>query len=178
VARFTATVEVAAPAARVWQALVDWPAHGRWVPLTRVTVLTPSGAGVGARFVGRTGIGPLAFDDPMQVTEWVPPSGSDPGRCRVVKQGRVVRGAAWFTVVPLGTARCRVAWTEDVEITPARLTRPLRRLVEPAGRRAFTATLRQLAAEVEAAPAGPGGADRTEIETGTGGGTGERDGDQ
>ena len=152
-ARFTATVEVAAPALPVWQALVDWPAHGRWVPLTRVTVLTPSGSGVGARFVGRTGVGPLAFDDPMLVTEWVPPAGTEAGHCRVVKQGALVRGAAWFEVVPLGAARCRVDWTEDVEVTPAALTRPLRRLLEPAGRRAFTGTLRRMAAEVEAGSA-------------------------
>lgn len=148
--RFTATVEVAAPAVRAWSALVDWPAHARWVPLTRVRLLTPSGEGVGARFSGRTGVGPLAFDDPMEVTAWEPPSGPDAGHCRVVKQGRVVLGAAWFDVVPLGDGRCRVDWTEDVEVRPVVLTRPLRRLAEPAGRRAFTATLRKMAAEVEA----------------------------
>jgi len=149
VARFTATVDVAAPARQAWAALVDWPAHGRWVPFTRVRVLTDSGAGVGARFCGRTGIGPVAFDDPMEVTRWEPPHGAAAGHCRVVKQGRLVRGSAWFDVVPLGPQRCRVDWTEDVEVAPAVLTRPLRRLVEPAGRRAFAATLRRMAAEVE-----------------------------
>ena len=154
-ALFTAVVEVAAPAGRTWAALVDWPAHGRWVPLTTVRVLTPTGEGVGARFVGRTGLGPLGFDDPMEITEWEPPADGRPGRCRVVKQGRVVLGSAWFEVRDLPGGRSEVAWTEDVELFGAGLTRPLRRLVEIGGRLAFTRTLRQMAAEVErSAPGG------------------------
>lgn len=152
-ALFTAVVDVDAPPGRTWAALVDWPAHGRWIPLTTVTVLTPSGEGVGARFVGRTGLGPLAFDDPMEITEWEPPT-DGPGRCRIVKQGRVVLGSAWFEVAPLLAGGSRVEWTEDVEVAPVRLTRPLRRLIEPAGRFAFTRTLRQMAAEVERSSAG------------------------
>lgn len=148
-ARFTAVVEVAAPAERTWAALVDWPAHGRWVPLTRVDVLTPSGAGVGARFVGRTGLGPLGFDDPMEVVRWEPPVEGRPGRCRVVKQGGVVRGEAWFEVHDLPGGRSRVAWTEDVVLVSALLTRAVRPLVELGGRIAFTRTLRAMAAEVE-----------------------------
>ncbi|HYJ74105.1 MAG TPA: SRPBCC family protein, partial [Kineosporiaceae bacterium] len=73
-ARFTAVVDTPAPPERTWKALTDWPSHGRWVPLTRVTVLTPSASGVGARFVGRTGLGPLAVDDPMEVVEWREPA--------------------------------------------------------------------------------------------------------
>jgi hypothetical protein len=148
--RFTASLEVAASAERVWSALVDWPAHGRWVPLTTVRVLTPSGEGVGARFCGRTGVGPLAFDDPMEVVQWRPPRAGDAGFCRVVKQGRVVLGEAWFEVVPLAAGRCRADWTEVVEVVPVALTRPLRRLAEPLGRRAFVATLRRMRAQVEA----------------------------
>ena len=71
--RFVAEVDVAAPAVDVWQRLVDWPAHERWVPATRVTVLTARPDGVGARFVGRSslaviGLDRLGFDDPMEVT--------------------------------------------------------------------------------------------------------------
>ena len=156
---FSATVEVGAPAARVWSALVDWPAHGRWVPLTRVRVLTPSGQGVGARFTGRTGIGPLAFDDPMEVVEWQPPAGDAAGHCRVEKRGRVVLGSAWFDVVTLPGGRSRVTWTEDVEVAPAVLTRPFGALLRAAGARAFASTLRRMRAEVEheAGPPPPSG---------------------
>jgi Polyketide cyclase / dehydrase and lipid transport len=149
VARFTATVDVGAPAARTWAALVDWPAHARWVPLTAIRVLTPSAAGVGARFVGRTGLGPIGFDDPMEVTEWQPPSDHRPGRCSVVKQGRIVLGSAWFEVAPMPAGRSRVTWTEEIELAPAALTRPFAALVAAVGRIAFTRTLRAMAAEVE-----------------------------
>jgi hypothetical protein len=149
VARFTATVDVGAPATSTWAALVDWPAHGRWVPLTVVRVLTPSGSGVGARFVGRSGLGPVGFDDPMEVTEWQPPAGDRPGRCTVVKRGKVVLGSAWFEVAPLPAGRSRVSWTEQIELAPVALTRPFAAVVAAAGRFAFTRTLRAMAAEVE-----------------------------
>jgi hypothetical protein len=149
VARFTASVQVEAPAQSTWAALVDWPAHARWVALTSVRVLTPSGEGVGARFVGRSGVGPLSFDDPMEVTQWLPPADGQPGRCAVVKQGRVVLGSAWLEVTSLPGGRSRATWTEEIELRPVVLTRPFGMLVAALGRIAFTRTLRAMAAEVE-----------------------------
>jgi uncharacterized protein YndB with AHSA1/START domain len=147
VARFTAVVDTPAPPERTWKALTDWPAHGRWTPLTRVRVLTPASSGVGARFTGRTGVGPLAFEDPMEVVEWREPAPGVPGSCRVVKRGRVVLGEAWFDVAerPGGS---RVTWTEDIEIAPARLTRPFAALIGLVGRLAFTHSLRGMAREL------------------------------
>jgi Polyketide cyclase / dehydrase and lipid transport len=147
VTRFTAVVDTPAPPEVTWQAITDWPAHGRWTPLTRVRVLTPVASGVGARFVGRTGVGPLAFEDPMQVVEWREPAPGVPGHCRVVKQGRVVLGEAWFEVAgrPGGS---RVTWTEDIDLAPARLTRPFGALIALAGRLAFTRSLRAMAREL------------------------------
>lgn len=152
-ARFTAVVPSPADVDRTWRRLTDWPAHSRWIPLTRVTVLTPSPAGVGARFVGRTGIGPLAFDDPMEVVEWREPAPGVPGRCRVVKQGHLVLGGAWFEVAESGAGTSTVTWSEEVELVPVRLTRPFGRLVGAAGRVAFTRSLRAMAAELGAEPA-------------------------
>ncbi len=152
-ARFTVSQEVRASATAVWAALVDWPRHGDWAPLTSVRVTTPRPDGVGAQFVGRTGIGPLAFDDPMTVRLWEPPAGDTPGdapgRCEVVKGGRVVLGEAWFSVVPLPGGRCRVDWGEDVTVTPHRLTRFAGPLLSLAGRVGFGATLRAMAREVQ-----------------------------
>lgn len=155
--RFVAGVDVAAPAADVWALLTDWPAHGRWVPLTRVSVLTPLADGVGARFVGRSslaavGLDVLGFDDPMEVTAWQPPDGDRPGRCEVRKLGRVVTGTAAFDVVALapqdGRPLTRVVWEEDIEIPPRALTRVLAPLVALAGRLAFTATLKAMGREL------------------------------
>jgi len=109
-ARFTVTQQVHAPADSVWAAMVDWRRHGDWAPLTAVQVTTSLPAGVGVEFVARTGIGWLAFDDPMTVELWRPPGGNaqgdGPGRCEVVKRGRVVLGRAGFSVVPLHSGRC------------------------------------------------------------------------
>lgn len=149
-ARSTSVVVVRAAPERVWEALVDWPSHGRWAPLTSVRVEPGRAAGVGARFTGRTGLGPLAFDDPMEVVVWQPPSGGRPGRCEVVKQGRVVLGRAWFDVVGLPDGRTRVAWHEDVDVAPVRLTRLASPLTALAGRVLFGLVLRRMAREVAA----------------------------
>lgn len=152
-ARFTVSQEVRASATSVWAAMVDWPRHGDWAPLTSVRVTTARPDGVGAEFVARTGIGPLAFDDPMTVERWQPPGGDapgdEPGRCDVVKRGRVVLGRAGFAVVPLASGRCRVDWHEDVTVAPHRVTRFAGPLLSFAGRVGFGATLRAMARDVE-----------------------------
>jgi Polyketide cyclase / dehydrase and lipid transport len=148
-AQFTVVQEVRAPAAEVWAALVDWPRHGDWAPLTEVRTTTEQPGGVGAQFVARTGLGPLGFDDPMTVVAWAPPQGDRPGRCEVVKSGRVVHGRAWFTVTPLPGGRSRIVWFEDVTVSPRRITRLAGPLLSIAGRLGFAATLRSLAREVE-----------------------------
>jgi hypothetical protein len=150
-ARFTAAVDVAAPPDRVWARLVDWPSHARWAPMTTVRVLTERPDGVGARFVARTGVGPLGFDDPMEVVAWQPPTAGSPGRCEIRKYGRVVLGSAHFDVSPSPSASqgSSVRWSEDVEVAPVRLTRPLSPVLALAGRVLFTRVLRQMAAEVE-----------------------------
>ncbi|MDY7090299.1 MAG: SRPBCC family protein [Actinomycetota bacterium] len=155
-AQFTVVQEVDAPAGAVWATLVDWPRHGDWAPLTVVRRLPGPSEGVGAGFVARTGVGPLAFDDPMTVTTWQPPMDNRVARCEVVKSGRVVHGRAWFTVTPLPGDRCRVVWFEDVTVSPRALTRYAAPLLSAAGRLGFAATLRALARDVErAAPANP-----------------------
>lgn len=151
-ARFTAVVRTPAPADRTWRLLTDWPAHGRWVPLTVVTVQTPDGRGLGARFNGRTGVGPLAFDDPMEVVEWQEPVAGVPGRVALAKHGRVVLGGAEIEVEDIPGGGSVVRWTEDVQLVPVTLTRPFDRVVAALGRRAFERALRAMAREL-AAPA-------------------------
>jgi carbon monoxide dehydrogenase subunit G len=152
VARFTAVVRTPAPAAATWQLLTDWPAHRRWIPLTDVRVLTPQARGLGARFNGRTGLGPLAFDDPMEIVEWREPGSGRPGLVRLEKQGRVVLGSADIEVEDTPGGGSVVRWTEDVQVVPVRLTRPFDRLVAALGRRAFERSLRAMASELAAGP--------------------------
>ncbi|MEV6963163.1 SRPBCC family protein [Streptomyces sp. NPDC051207] len=106
----------ALPLAEAWRRLTEWPRHGAVVPLTRVTVLTPPPTAVGTVFVARTGVGPLSFADPMEVTVWRPPRGDDPGLCRLEKRGRTVTGWAELEVRPGPGGRTRVLWREEIGV--------------------------------------------------------------
>ncbi|MFV0132949.1 SRPBCC family protein [Streptomyces sp. HMX87] len=104
------------PLEETWRRLTEWHRHGATVPLTRVSVTTPPPTGRGTVIVARTGLGPLAFDDPMEVTVWQPPQEDGPGLCRLEKRGRVIRGWAEFEVHPGPGGRTRVRWREEVDV--------------------------------------------------------------
>ncbi|MFI8090601.1 SRPBCC family protein [Streptomyces sp. NPDC086080] len=106
------------PPDEAWRRLTTWPRHGDVVPLTRVTVTTPPPTGEGTVFVARTGLGPLSFDDPMEVTVWQPPADGSPGFCRLEKRGRVVTGWAEIEVRPGPGGRARVVWREEIHVRP------------------------------------------------------------
>ncbi len=88
------------PLDETWRRLTDWPRHADAVPLTRIRVLTPAPTREGTRFVARSGFGPLAVDDVMEVTVWRPPAAGEGGLCRLEKRGRVVLGWAEIEVGP------------------------------------------------------------------------------
>ncbi|MFF5973241.1 SRPBCC family protein [Streptomyces sp. NPDC012769] len=113
--RFRIERTVPLPPAEVWRRLTDWPAHGARIPFTRTTVLTEGPAGVGTRFTARTGVGRLAFDDPMEVVRFEPPEVGLPGVCRLEKLGRAVRGSAVFEVGGEGSGS-RVLWVEELRL--------------------------------------------------------------
>ncbi|MEU8518930.1 SRPBCC family protein [Streptomyces sp. NBC_01216] len=129
----------ALPAGEAWRRLTDWPSHGGRVPLTRTRVLTPGPTAPGTRFVARTGLGRLAFDDPMEVVRWEPPvaepggperfaepaepggpgrpgSPSRPAVCRLEKRGRVVRGHAVIEVYAAGRGGSHAVWVEELRV--------------------------------------------------------------
>ncbi len=87
--------------ARAFDRLTRWEDHS--VPFTRIR-RTPEG------FTARTGLGPLAFDDPMVIARW------EPGRrAELIKRGRVVRGWAVIEVAPDGEGS-RVVWREELGV--------------------------------------------------------------
>jgi hypothetical protein len=95
--------------------LTDWPRHAAFIPLTSIWWVGLVRDEVGARFVARTSLGPLRFDDPMEVVFWQPPVGGSPGVCRVDKRGRVVVGSTLITVTP--SSEGSVAhWQEDASV--------------------------------------------------------------
>ncbi|MGK5692141.1 SRPBCC family protein [Streptomyces sp. URMC 128] len=104
------------PLDEAWRRLTLWPRHGEVVPLTAVRVDPPGPTRVGTVIVARSGVGPLAFDDPMEVTVWQPPEGGAPGMCRLEKRGRVVLGWAELEVRPGPGGRARVVWREEIRL--------------------------------------------------------------
>jgi len=99
-----AGVLVRADPERVWELAVDWARQREWVWATR----TRGGHGVGAAVVGRTGVGPIGFTDPMVITTWDPPR-----RCVVTHTGKIVRGQGEFEVRPRGDS-AELVWTERI----------------------------------------------------------------
>ncbi|MFS8204645.1 SRPBCC family protein [Streptomyces sp. CWNU-52B] len=101
-----------------WRRLTTWDRHAEVVPLTRVRVLTAAPRGAGTVFVARTGVGPVAFDDRMEVADWQPPRDGAPGLCRLVKRGRLVVGWAEIEVRPAAESDggSRVLWREELGV--------------------------------------------------------------
>ncbi|MFF3290487.1 SRPBCC family protein [Streptomyces sp. NPDC003023] len=121
-------------AGECWLRVTDWPAHAAGVPLTAVVVRSPSPTGVGTVFTARSTLGPLGFDDPMEVVVWEPPSAGRAGRCRLEKRGRVITG--WAEIeVHARDAGSVVLWVEELRIrfVPGALDP----LVARVGRRVF-----------------------------------------
>ncbi|MET8272436.1 SRPBCC family protein [Streptomyces sp. NPDC005146] len=126
------------PAAESWRRVTDWEQHAAHVPLTRISVPTGLPTGIGTVFVARTGVGPLGFDDPMEVVRWTPPAAGRAGLCRLEKRGSVVLGRASIDVYP---AECgsHVVWVEELHIRL--LPQCGDALISRAGRRIFRRVL-------------------------------------
>ncbi|MFF0744630.1 SRPBCC family protein [Streptomyces sp. NPDC004111] len=125
--------------AEAWRRLTAWERHAAQVPFTRITVTTEPPTHRGTRFVARTGIGRLGFDDPMEVVVWEPPY-----HCRLEKHGGVVTGWAEIDVreEPDGGSGARVVWTEDLRVRG--LPRACDPLLARAGRVVFGRAMRVL----------------------------------
>jgi uncharacterized protein YndB with AHSA1/START domain len=140
----TVDVVVDAPVEAVWSAVVSWETQAEWMLGTRVHVVGDKAEGMGARLEAVTGAGPLAFTDPMVVTEWEPPN-----RCVVRHTGSLVRGRGIFEVFALPGGRSRFVWTEELDLPLGWLGRVGWPLVRPAMAAGVRASLRRLARYVE-----------------------------
>ncbi|BCL23824.1 SRPBCC family protein [Streptomyces tuirus] len=115
-ANFLLERTVPLPLDEAWRRITRWPRHGEAVPLTVVRVEPPGPTRAGSLVVARSGAGPLAFDDPMEITVWQPPKDGTAGVCRLEKRGRVVLGWAELEVRPGPGGRTRVIWREEIRI--------------------------------------------------------------
>jgi hypothetical protein len=152
--RLETTAEVAAPADRVWNVLVDWPGQGRWIPFTTVRTTSAHDAGLGVRVVAlsgfRLGLIPVGLLDNFVVTGWTPPNGR---KCRaeleVLHLGPYFSGEGVFRLD--GHDReTTVCCIEVFRLPLAPLTEPVGRLLQPLLSGGLDLSLRRLAALCEA----------------------------
>lgn len=128
----TETVDVEAPPAQVWAALVDWERQGEWMLLTDVATEDGDGQGVGGRLAARTGVPlpggrRLGVLDRMLITRW-----DAPHRVDVRHLGRVIRGTGTFEVRPRGESASTFVWSEQLDLPLGRLGELGWPLVRPA----------------------------------------------
>lgn len=138
---FTVVRELPFPAKTVFDALIDWPGHADWVPLTRVEVLSGDG-GPGTEFVATSGIRPLALPDRMRVDSL----DADAMTVQVTKLGPLLTGVVYLNVTSTGTASCRLEWIEDVQVPG--LPRFLAPATAAAAGVAFSASISKMAKQL------------------------------
>lgn len=132
-----------------WALITDWPAQSRWIAFTEVAIVRQSD-GVGTRFTGRTQVGPIRFDDPMEVVVWEPPVNGERGYCKVQKFGPWILGTAEIAVEPAGNVPdgATVTWKESIKLRGvAPIFTPL---IRGMGGILFRATMRKAIAELDA----------------------------
>lgn len=103
------------PARVLWDELIDWPAHGVWIPATTIEAEPSDPTAVGYTFTAWTGFRPVALEDRMRVTRCDWDDTAQIGVCDVDKLGPVLGGAAGFTVRADGS-RSVLEWREDVTV--------------------------------------------------------------
>jgi hypothetical protein len=145
-ARFEVTIDSPLPAPEAWRRVLDLRTHGAVIPLTTVSgeVLEPTRLRAGTRFVARTGLGPIGFDDPMVIESYAPPTAHDPGIARIRKEGNVVTGRITLRVTPSATGSV-VGWRQRIRVrgVPDVFGPVVARLAEAAYRRALEELLRR-----------------------------------
>ncbi len=154
--RIERTVDIAAPAAEVWDFVTDWPRQAEWIPQTRVENVDEA-RGVGGRFRAWSGVGRVGFWDPMTITAWERDVGGG-GRCEVLHRGAVVKGEGEFSVVARGEDASTFVWAEVVVVPFGTVGAAGWRAVRPAVERLIDrglASMRDLVQSESAARRGP-----------------------
>ena len=134
---FTVTRDLPVAAEVVFAELIDWKGHAKWIPLTRVQVLSGDG-GPGTEFVATSGIGPVALPDRMRVDELDAAAMT----VHISKIGPVLTGVVQLSVTATTETTSRLEWVEDIRVpgVPQFLARP----VAAAARKGFQASITRM----------------------------------
>jgi len=116
-AAFDVHLDTDLPAAEAWRRVLDLRAHSEVIPLTTVTGDHLEAAALvrGSRFVARTAVGPLGFDDVMVVDSIDQPTEASGGRARIHKEGKLIHGTIDFRVTPHGSSSS-VDWSQQIRV--------------------------------------------------------------
>ena len=113
--RFELSRRFDVPVGELWDELIDWPAHGAWIPATTIEGDSGDPTAVGYTFTAWTGFRPVALEDRMRVTRCVWDEAAQTGVCDVDKLGPVLGGGAGFTVRADGAGSV-LDWREEVTV--------------------------------------------------------------
>ncbi|MPQ98533.1 SRPBCC family protein [Modestobacter sp. I12A-02628] len=124
-------VDVDAPPARTFAALVDWERQGEWMLGTDVSAVDGDAQQVGGRLAAVTGLPlpggkHLGVLDTMVITAW-----EQDHRVDVLHTGRVVRGTGSFVVLPRTGGGSTFVWGEQLDLPLGALGRLGWPLVRP-----------------------------------------------
>jgi hypothetical protein len=118
-AAFDVHLDTDISAAEAWRRVLNLRAHSEVIPLTTVTGEQLEAAALvpGSRFVARTALGPIGFDDVMVVESIEQPSDGSGARARarIRKEGKVIGGAIDFRVTPT-TSGSTVDWAQQIHV--------------------------------------------------------------
>ena len=112
------TVELATPLTpdAALARVLDLRVHDRVIPFTRVRpAVSAEELRPGSVFVARTGIGPIAFDDPMMIEQLGAYGDAGGTGAVIVKQGRALQGKVNLQITP-DAAGSQVHWHQDVRL--------------------------------------------------------------
>lgn len=135
---FDLTRRVPASLNDTFEVFADFRRHGDFIPLTTMSY-DDGPVGVNWRFVGRTGFGPLALVDRMEVSVWNPPY-----EFRIDKLGPVLDGWAHVHFTREGD-ETRVVWREQIMVRPHTLGRAVERVTDPLNKVMFGQALNKMA---------------------------------
>ena len=147
----TLSVDVDAPPAQTFAALVDWARQGEWMLGTDVATVGGPAQAVGGRLAARTGVPlpggrHLGVLDTMVITAW-----EDGRKVDVRHTGRVVRGTGTFEVRPREELSTFV-WSEQLDLPLGALGRFGWPVVRPAFAAGVQLSLKRFAAFAAAHP--------------------------
>lgn len=125
--------------------------HGNFIPMTTITA-DDGPIGVNWIFTARSGLGPLALIDRMEVSIWDPPH-----EFRIDKLGPMLDGWAHVHFSREGNDT-RVVWREHIMVRPHLVGAAVGRVIDPVNRMMFGRALNKMAARAAAGTGGSAGA--------------------